>query len=69
MKRLQGDRDYLCIVGKSSEITTNLNKIGAIYDIKIHSATVKDDGIVMVIVERIRREDSPGTSGPGGLNL
>lgn len=69
MKRLQGDKDYLCVVGKASDITANLNKISSIYDFSVLTATVKDNGTVMMIVERRRRADSPGTSGPGGLNL
>ena len=58
MKRLTCERDYLCIVGKASEITANLNKIGAMYDLSILSSTFKDNGIVMVIVERRKREDA-----------
>ena len=52
MKRLTGDRDYLCIVGKASDITTNLNKISSLYDVSILAATVKENGTVMIIVER-----------------
>ena len=58
MKRLTGDRDYLCVVGKASDITTTLNKIGALYDLSILSSTVKDNGIVMAIVERRKRKES-----------
>lgn len=58
MKRLAGDRDYLCIVGKASDITANLNKVDALYDLTIHSATVKDNGVVMVIIERRKRKES-----------
>lgn len=57
MKRLTCEKDYLCIVGKASEITANLNKIGALYDLSVLSSTVKDSGIVMVIVERRKREE------------
>ena len=61
MKRLTCEKDYLCIVGKASDITTNLNKIGAMYDLSILSSTFKDNGIVMVIVER-RKRDEPCSS-------
>ena len=61
MKRLTCERDYLCIVGKASEITTNLNKIGAMYDLSILSSTFKDNGVVMVILER-RKRDEPCSS-------
>ena len=63
MKRLQGEKDYLCIVGKPSDITGNLNKISAIYDFSILTATIQENGTVMVILERRRREDSPGSGG------
>lgn len=56
MKRLAGERDYMCIVGKASDITSNLNKIGAMYDLSILSSTIKDSGVVMVIVERRQRD-------------
>ena len=61
MKRLTCERDYLCIVGKASDITTNLNKIGSMYDLSILSSTFKDNGIVMVIIER-RKRDEPCSS-------
>ena len=64
MKRLQGEKDYLTIVGKPSEITANLNKIAAIYDFSILTASVQDNGTVMVILERRRRDDSPGSNSP-----
>ena len=58
MKRLAGERDYLCIVGKSSDITSSLNKVDALYDLTIHSSTVRDNGTVMVIIERRKRKES-----------
>ena len=58
MKKLAGERDYLCIVGKASEITTNLNKIGARYDLSVLSSTLKDNGVIMVIIERRKRDES-----------
>ena len=61
MKRLTCEKDYLCIVGKASDITANLNKIGSIYDLSILSSTFKDSGVVMVIVERRQKKES-GTS-------
>lgn len=60
MKRMTCEKDYLCIVGTASEITTNLNRIGALYDLSILSSTFKDNGVVMVIVER-RKRDEPCT--------
>ena len=68
MKRLAGERDYLCIVGKSSDITSNLNKIGAMYDLSILSSTIKDSGVVMVIVER-RQRDKQCASAPNETKL
>lgn len=62
MKRLQGDKDYLCIVGKASDVTMNLNKIAALYDFTILTSNVKENGTIMVILERRRRADSPGKS-------
>ena len=59
MKRLQGEKDYLCIVGKSSDITMNMNKIAALYDFTILASNIRDNGTVMVIIERRRRENSP----------
>ena len=64
MKRLQGEKDYLCIVGKPSDITSNLNKISALYDFTILTSAAQDNGTIMIILERRRREDSPGSSGP-----
>ena len=58
MKRLTGDMDYLCIVGKPSDITSNLNKVSALYDLTVLSSAMKDDGLVMVIIERRKRENS-----------
>lgn len=69
MKRLQGEKDYLCIVGKASEIAANLNKISAIYDFTILTASVQENGTVMVILERRRREDSPGSSKPKNFSV
>jgi len=62
MKRLQGDKDYLCLVGKPSDITANLNKISAIYDFSILTSAAQENGTIMIILERRRREDSPGSS-------
>ena len=59
MKRLTGDRDYMCIFGRASEITSNLNKIGALYDLSVLSSAVQDSGVVMVIVERRQRNENP----------
>ena len=64
MKRLQGDSDYMCIVGKPTDITANLNKISALYDFSILTSSAQDNGTVMIILERRRREDSPGSSRP-----
>jgi len=58
MKRLTGEKDYLCIAGTASEITKTLNKIGCRHDLTILSTDNKD-GIVTVIVERRLR---PGPS-------
>lgn len=69
MKRLQGEKDYLTIVGKPSEITANLNKISAIYDFTILTASVQDNGTVMVILERRRRDDSPGSNRPNNFSV
>ena len=66
MKRLQGEKDYLCIVGKSSDITMNMNKIAAMYDFTILASNLRDNGTVMVIIERRRRADSPGGHGQLG---
>ena len=63
MKRLQGEKDYLCIVGKPSDITSNLNKISSLYDFTILTSAVQENGTVLIILERRRREDSPGSGG------
>lgn len=54
MKRLTGPKDYLCIAGKPSDITTNLNKIGCLYDFEVLGSSFSD-GVVMVIIERRKR--------------
>lgn len=59
MKRLAGEKDYLCIAGKPSDITTNLNKINLIYDFTIIASDLKD-GIVTVIIERRQKATSAG---------
>ncbi len=56
MKRLTGDKDYLCVVGKASDITANLNKISSLYDFTVLSSSIKETGTVMVILERRKRE-------------
>lgn len=63
MKRLTGDKDYLCIMGKATDITANLNKISALYDFTILSSAIQEKGIVMMVIERRRREDKPETPG------
>ena len=57
MKKLTGHQDYLCIAGKPSDITANLNKIGCMYDINVLSSAFTD-GVVMMIIERRRRVTS-----------
>ncbi len=51
MKRLTGEKDYLCIAGTASEITKTLNKIGCRHDLSILS-TDNQNGIITVIIER-----------------
>lgn len=68
MKRLTGDSDYLCISGKTSDITSTLNKIAALYDLSVLSSAVKENGIVVVIVERRQKKES-GTSPLRETNL
>ena len=59
MKKLTCSRDYLCIAGKPSDITVNLNKIARLYDFKVLSSAF-DDGVVMVIIERRERCNGAG---------
>lgn len=54
MKRMTGSKDYLCIAGKASDITMNLNKIGCLYDFNVLTSAFSD-GVVMVIIERMKR--------------
>ncbi|HBI16478.1 MAG TPA: hypothetical protein DDY20_13400 [Desulfobulbaceae bacterium] len=54
MKRLTGSRDYLCIAGKPSDISTNLNRISCLYDLNVVSSAYSD-GMVVVIIERRKR--------------
>jgi len=39
-------------MGKPVDITTTLNKIGKLYDFTVLNSAVKDEGIVMIIIER-----------------
>ena len=58
MKKLVDEKDYLCIMGKPSDITANLNKIAKLYDFKILTSAVKEEGILMVILERRQKKSS-----------
>lgn len=61
MKRMTTDKDYLCVVGKPSDITSNLNKISALYDLTILTSTLSDNGTIMLVVERRKREGVQST--------
>jgi len=56
MKKLAGDKDFLCIAGKPSDISTSLNKIYQLYDLTVISSSINEKGIVVVIIERRQRE-------------
>lgn len=58
MKKLSGDKDYVCISGKPTDISNNLNKIASMYDLTVISSDVQD-GMVTIIVERRRKETQP----------
>ena len=57
MRRMTGTKDYLCIAGKPSDITANLNKISCLYDFNVLNSAFRD-GIVMVIIERLKKNNA-----------
>lgn len=57
MKLMSDNVDFLCLSGRPSDISSNLNKIYKIYDLTVLSTSVSDSGTVTVIVERRKRDN------------
>jgi hypothetical protein len=56
MKKMAGKKDYVCIAGKPTDITSNLNRISSMYDLTVLSTDVRD-GLITVIIERRQKEE------------
>jgi len=66
MKLLTGKKDYVCTSGKPSDISSFLNKIGRLYNLKILSTCSNDQGMITIIVERTQMDKMANARPPVG---
>lgn len=57
MKKVSALSDFVCFSGNPSLISSTLNKINSMYEVRVCSMSTNSVGLVTVIVERRKREE------------